>query len=155
MVRFLQQTFEVSQWRACRLLRQHRSTQRQLPKIKEQEQRLLTRMLELVRRNPRFGYRRVWALLRADGWRVNRKRIHRLWRREGLKVPQKKRKKRRLGSSVNGCVRQQALHKGHVWAWDFIHDRTTDGKALKWLTLVDEFTRECLALEVGRSLTAR
>jgi len=112
-------------------------------------------MLELVRRHPRYGYRRIWALLRAEGWRVNRKRIHRLWRREGLKVPQKKRKKRRLGSSANGCVRRRALHKDHVWAWDFIHDRTTEGKPLKWLTLVDEFTRECLALEVGRSLTAR
>ena len=109
----------------------------------------MTRMLELVRRHPRYGYRRIWALLRAEGWRVNRKRIHRLWRREGLKVPRKKRKKRRLGSSVNGCVRQRALHKDHVWAWDFIHDRTTDGKALKWLTLVDEFTRECLAWKWG------
>jgi len=151
----LQQTFEVSERRACRVLGQNRSTQRQRPNAKDREQRLLTRMLELVRRHPRFGYRRIWALLRAEGWRINRKRIHRLWRREGLKVPNKKRKKRRLGSSVNGCVRQRALHKDHVWAWDFIHDRTTDGKALKWLTLVDEFTRECLALEVGRSLTAR
>lgn len=151
----MQQTFEVSERRAGRVLGQNRSTQRQRPKAKDREQRLLTRMLELVRRHPRFGYRRIWALLRAEGWRINRKRIHRLWRREGLKVPNKKRKKRRLGSSVNGCVRQRALHKDHVWAWDFIHDRTTDGKALKWLTLVDEFTRECLVLVVGRSLTAR
>lgn len=116
---------------------------------------MVTRMLELVRRHPRFGYRRIWALLRASGFRVNRKRVYRLWRREGLKVPRKKRKKRRLGSSENGCVRRRALHKDHVWAWDFVHDRTADGRPLKWLTLVDEYTRECLALEVARGITAR
>jgi putative transposase len=115
----------------------------------------VARMLELVRLHPRFGYRRVWALLRAEGWRVNRKRVWRLWRREGLKVPRKKRQKRRLGASANGCVRRRARHKDDVWAWDFIHDRTADGGALKWLTLVDEYTRECLALEVARGMTAR
>ncbi len=112
-------------------------------------------MLELVRLHPRFGYRRVWALLRVAGFRVNQKRVYRLWRREGLKVPQKKRKKRRLGSSENGCVRRRSERKGHVWAWDFVHDRTSDGRPLKWLTLVDEYTRECLALEVARGMTAR
>jgi transposase InsO family protein len=111
-------------------------------------------MLELVREHPRYGYRRIWALLRREGWRVNRKRIHRLWRREGLKVPQKRRKKRHLGHSANGCARKRAEHKDHVWAWDFIFDRTRDGRPLKWLTLVDEYTRENLALEVGRSMRA-
>jgi putative transposase len=114
----------------------------------------VTRMLELVRDHPRFGYRRIWALLRREGWRVNRKRVYRLWRRQGLKVPRRKRKKRRLGHSANGCVRLRALAKDHVWAWDFIHDRTADGRPLKWLSVVDEYTRECVALEVGRSLTA-
>jgi transposase InsO family protein len=85
---------------------------------------------------------------------VNRKRVHRLWKKEGLKVPQKQHKRRRLGSSDNGIVRRRALHKEHVWAWDFIHDRTEDGRALKWLSIVDEFTRECLALEVRRSFTS-
>ena len=111
-------------------------------------------MLELVRGHPRYGYRRIWALLRREGWRVNRKRIDRLWRREGLKVPRKQRKKRYLGHSVNGCARHRAEHKDHVWAWDFIHDRTHEGRALKWLSMVDEYTRECLALEVGRGMTA-
>ena len=111
-------------------------------------------MLELVRRHPRFGYRRVWALLRAEGFKVNRKRVHRLWRQQGLKVPQKQHKKRRLGKSENSIVRRHALHKDHVWAWDFIHDRTEDGRALKWLSVVDEYTRECLALEVRRSFTS-
>lgn len=108
-------------------------------------------MLRLVKRHPRYGYRRVWALLRSDGFAVNRKRVYRLWRKEGLKVPQKQHKKRRLGSSDNGIVRHRTTHKDHVWAWDFIHDRTEDGRALKWLSIVDEYTRECLALEARRS----
>jgi transposase InsO family protein len=111
-------------------------------------------MLELVRRHPRFGYRRIWALLRAEGFTVNRKRVHRLWKRQGLKVPQKQHKKRRLGSSDNGITRRRASHKDHVWAWDFIHDRTEDGRPLKWLSVVDEYTRECLALEVRRSFAS-
>jgi transposase InsO family protein len=154
-VHLLQETFGVSQRRACGVLGQHRSTQRQPPRTREGEPRLVQRMLELVRRHPRFGYRRIWALLRREGGRVNRKRVERLGRREGLKVPRKRRKKRRRGSSANGCVRRRALHKDHVWAWDFIHDRTTDGRPLKWLTLVDEYTRACLLLEVARSITAR
>jgi putative transposase len=145
----------VSERRACRVLGQHRSTQRQRPKARDGEQRLVTRMLELVRRHPRFGYRRIWVLLCREGWRVNRKRVFRLWRQQGLKVPRKQRKKRRLGSSVNSCVRRPAEHRGHVWAWDFVHDRTADGRPLKWFTLVDEYTRECLALEVRRGMTAR
>ena len=93
----LRERFGVSERRACRVLGQHRSSQRQQPKAKEGEQRLVTRMLELVRRQPRYGYRRIWALLRREGWRVNRKRVFRLWRQQGLKVPRKQRKKRRLG----------------------------------------------------------
>lgn len=112
-------------------------------------------MLELVRAHPRYGYRRIWAMLRQDGGRVNRKRVWRLWRLQGLKVPQKQHKKRRLGTSANGIVRQRALHRTHVWAWDFIFDRTANGRSIKWLSLVDEYTRECLALEVGRTMTAR
>jgi transposase InsO family protein len=113
------------------------------------------RILELVGKHPRFGYRRIWALLRAEGWRINRKRVYRLWKQQGLKVPRKRKKKRRLGHRENGCVRRQALARNHVWAWDFIHDRTADGRGLKWLTVVDEYTRECVVLEVARSMTAR
>jgi putative transposase len=115
---------------------------------------LVQRLLELVRQHPRYGYRRIWALLRREGWRVNRKRVYRLWRRQGLKVPRKQRKKRRLGSSVNSCARKRAEYRNHVWTWDFFHDRTSDGRALKWFTLVDEYTRWCLALEVNRGMTA-
>ena len=153
---FLQERFRVSQRRACRVLDQQRSTQRQRPrKARKGEARLVTQMLELVRKHPRYGYRRIWALLRRAGWRVNRKRVYRLWRQQGLKVPRKQRKKRRLGSSANGCVRRPAEHKDHVWARDFLFDRTSDGRPLKWFTLVDEYTRECLALEVGRGMTAK
>jgi transposase InsO family protein len=155
-VRFLQERFGVSERRACRVLGQQRSTQRQPPtRTTEEEGRLVARMLELVRQHPRYGYRRIWALLRREGWRANRKRVHRLWRQQGLKVPRKQRKKRRLGSSANSCVRRPAEHKDHVWAWDFLHDRTSDGRPLKWFTLVDEYTRECLALEVERGMTAK
>jgi putative transposase len=154
-VRQLQQTFGVSQRRACRVLGQPRSTQRQTPKTSQEEERLVRRMLELVRQHPRWGYRRITVLLVREGWRVNRKRIYRLWRKEGLKVPRKQRKKRRLGHGGNSCVRRPAQHKDHVWTWDFLHDRTSDGRPLKWFTLIDEYTRECLALEVERGMTAQ
>jgi putative transposase len=109
------------------------------------------KMLALVKRHPRYGYRRIWALLREEGFQINRKRVYRLWRKEGLKVPVKQHKKRRLGKSVNGIMHHRSQHRDHVWAWDFVHDRTEDGRALKWLSIVDEYTRECLALEVRRS----
>ena len=155
VVRQLQEAFGVSERRACRVLGQPRSTQRQAPRAKEEEERLVQRLLALVGQHPRYGYRRIWALLRREGWRVNRKRIYRLWRKQGLKVPRKQRKKRRLGSSANSCVRRPAEHKDHVWSWDFLHVRSTEGGPLKWFTLVDEYTRECLALEVRRGMTAK
>jgi transposase InsO family protein len=115
-VRHLQKTFGVSQRRACRVLGQPRSSQRKEPRRTDAEESLVRRVLELVRQHPRFGYRRIWALLRREGWRVNRKRIWRLWRQQGLKVPRKQQKKRRLGSSVNSCVRRRAEYRNHVWA---------------------------------------
>jgi transposase InsO family protein len=111
-------------------------------------------MLEWARRRPRWGYRRIAWQLRQEGWQASDTRVYRLWRREGLKVPQKKRKKRRLGRSANGCVHRKAEHKDHVWCWDFVFDRTTSGSALKWLSIVDEYTRECLTLKVARSITS-
>ena len=151
----LGEVFEVSERRACEVVAQPRSTQRYEPQEADDEGPLVARMLELVGAHPRYGYRRIWALLRREGFAVNRKRVYRLWRREGLKVPRKQRKKRRLGTSANGCQRQRSEGKNHVWAWDFVHDRTSDGRTLKWLTIVDEYTRECLALRVGRSIKAQ
>ena len=131
-----------------------RSTQRYQVKVRDDEPQLVARIHELVRRRPRFGYRRITALLRVEGWHVNRKRVYRVWRREGLKVPKKQRKKRRFGVSENSCARRRAEHKDHVWTWDFIFDHTTSGRTIKWFSIVDEYTRECLALEVDRSVTA-
>jgi transposase InsO family protein len=112
-------------------------------------------MVELSRENPRYGYRRVWALLRREGWPVNKKRVHRLWRKEGLKVPDKQRKRRRLGESENGCTRKRAGHLNHVWSYDFVMDETEDGRRLKMMPVVDEYTRECLSIDVERSITAK
>lgn len=146
---------DVSQRRACKALGVARSTQRYEARIDSAEERqLVARMHELVRKYPRYGYRMIGAKLRQEGWSVNIKKVYRLWRREGFKVPRKARKKRRLGHSGNSCVRRRAEHKDHVWTWDFIHDRTTSGQPLKWFAITDEYTRECLALEVGRSITA-
>lgn len=150
----VQRDAKVSERRACRVLGQPRSTQRYRPRAPDRDRPLVQRMRALVRRHPRYGYRRVWALLRADGWRVNRKRVYRLWRQEGWKVPQRQRKKRRLGSSTNGVLRRKAEGINHVWCYDFVKDQTTDGRPLKFLPIEDEYTRECLALEVARSLTA-
>ncbi len=105
----------------------------------------------LSNENPRYGYRRVWALLRREGWHVNKKRIYRLWREGSLQVPDKQHKRRRLsGSSENSCTRRRAEHKDHVWSYDFVMDRTEDGRTLKMMPILDEYTRECLVLKVER-----
>lgn len=110
--------------------------------------------MELARRHRRYGYRRVHALLLREGWRVNRKRVHRLWKAEGLRVPTPQRKRRRLGSSDNSAARLKAERPNHVWTYDFTLDQTADGKRLKLMPVVDEYTRNCLTIEVERSLTA-
>jgi putative transposase len=143
----VQKTLDVPQRRACRVIGQGRSSQRYRPAARDDDEGKLTAaMLELARRKPRWGYRMIWARLRGDGWRVNRKRVYRLRKKEGLKVLKRQHKRRRLGGSENGITRRRATGKDHVWAWDFIHDRTEDGRALKWLSIVDEFTRERLVL---------
>jgi putative transposase len=115
---------------------------------------LVKRMRELAGQRPRFGYRRIAALLRHEGWSAGTTRVLRLWRREGLKVPQKRRKKRALGTSAQACHILRAKHPDHVWCWDFVFDRTQAGSPLKWLSIVDEHTRECLTLKVDRGITA-
>lgn len=144
----------ASQRRACRVVEQPRSTQRYKAKPRDDEVALVKRMHEIVRRQPRFGYRRVWAVLRQEGVPVNHKRVDRLCRQEGLRVPSKVRKKRRLGCSDNGIIRHRATGANDVWAWDFIFDADDRGRPLKWFSMIDEYTRECLALEVERSMRA-
>jgi len=131
-----------------------RSLVRYQARLPERDKELVGKMHELAKKHPRYGYRRVAALLRADGWRVNNKRVRRLWRREGLKIPKEVKKKRRLGHSGNSCVRRRAAKMNEVWSYDFIFDQTADGRPLKILPIVDEFTRECLVMLVGRSLGA-
>jgi putative transposase len=140
--------------RVCRVLDQARSTQRYRSVPRDGEEAIVRRMHDLVRRHPRRGYRMVCGMLRLEGWRVNFKRVHRLWRREGFKVPSKQHKRRRLGHSASGILRRRAEHADHVWCVDFIHDTDERDRPLKWLSVVDEFTRECVALEVERSITA-
>jgi transposase InsO family protein len=119
------------------------------------DRQLIAEMRRLVESYPRYGSERVHQLLVGMKWRVNFKRVHRLWKAEHLQVPKKKRKRRRLpGSSASSCVRYKATHRNHVWSYDFLTDRTEDGRQLKLLVVIDEFTRECLAIEVGRTFTA-
>ena len=144
----------VSERRACRILGQPRSTQRRCPKVPDDEPQLVRDMVRLATQYGRYGYRRVTELLCREGWKVNHKRVERLWRREGLKVPQKQPKRRRLWLNDGSCVRLRAMHKDHVWSYDFVHDRTHDGRAYRMLTVIDEYTRECLAIDVARRLTS-
>jgi putative transposase len=145
----------VSERRACRVLGQSRATQRYVGQRGEKDRILKEEMLVLSRENPRYGYRRIWALLRREGWMVNKKRVYRLWWEEGLKVSDKQRKRRRLlGDSENSCTRRRATHLNHVWSYDFVMDRTEEGRRLKMMPIVDEYSRECLTIEVERSITA-
>jgi len=145
---------QVSERRACRVLGQPRSSQRRTPHVPDDEPRLVNQMVELATQYGRYGYRKVTALLREDGWKVNHKRIERLWRREGLKVPQKQPKRRRLWLGDGSCVRLRPAYTDHVWSYDFVQDRTSDGRAFRMLTVIDEYSRECLAIDVARKLTS-
>ena len=145
----------ASERRACRVIGQHRSTQRK-PRTPRQDEDILTSaVIALATRFGRYGYRRITALLRRDGWHVNEKRVYRIWRREGLKVPQKQPKRGRLWLNDGSCIRLRPQHKGHVWSYDFVQDRTHDGVAFRMLCVIDEYTRECLAIRVERKLNSR
>jgi len=134
----------------CRVLNQARATQRYQSTTAVGEAPLTTAIIELAKEFGRYGYRRVTALLRAQGWPVNHKRVERIWRREGLKVPQRQPKRGRLWLADGSCVRLRPERRNHVWAYDFVFVRTQDGRQVKILTLIDEFTRECLALRAAR-----
>ncbi len=151
----VQQTLETSERRACRSLKQPRSTQRYRSRKPESDKGLFRAIQRIASREPRAGYRTVARYLKREGWSVNIKRIHRLWKQEGMKVPAKARKRRRLGGSANGTQRLRASRLNEVWSYDFVHDQTETGRRLKWLPVLDEHSRECLALEVGYSMTAQ
>lgn len=156
-VAHVQQMFHISERRACRVLGQHRSVQQYRPAKgpkQAEDARIAVRLHELAAQHPRYGYRRMWALLRREGFAVNRKRVQRLWHQEGLKVPQHPRQRRAVGHSTASVVNSPPIHKNDVWCWDFSHSTDAFGRPLKWLSLVDEFTREGLAVHVERSITA-
>jgi transposase InsO family protein len=135
-------------------LGQHRSTQRKTPRGRDDEDLLTADIIALARQYGRYGYRRITALLRDAGWIVNAKRVERIWRREGLRVPAKQPKKGRLWLNDGSCVRLRPQHRDHVWSYDFVEARTHDGRKFRMLNVVDEFTRECLAIRVARKLKA-
>lgn len=156
-VHYLVRRHKVSERRACKVIGQHRSTQRYQPQPGDYELRLVKAMNALADKHPRYGYRTIWALLRSDGWVVNRKRIERLWRLEGHRVPPAKRKdsgKKAWGTAENAIWNRPATRPNHIWSYDFMGDRLRDGSALRILNVVDEYTRVALCSYVDRSIGA-
>ena len=142
----------ISERRACRTLGQHRSTQRKAPRGRDDEENLTADLIELARQYGRYGYRKITALLRDAGWVVNDKRVERIWRQEGLKVPARQPKRGRLWLGDGSCIRLRPERRDHVWAYDFVEERTHDGRKFRTLNVVDEYTHECLAIRVARKL---
>ena len=136
----------------CRVIGQPRSTQRYRRVGADDEAALTEAIVRLASEYGRYGYRRVTALLRGEGWHVNHKRVERIWRREGLKVPVKQPKRGRLWLNDGSCIRLRPSWPNHVWAYDFVMARTHDGRTFRMLTIIDEWTRECLAIDVARHL---
>ncbi|WP_088653036.1 IS3 family transposase [Marinibacterium profundimaris] len=151
-IEHIRKKFRVSERLACRVLGQHRSTQRKVPQGRADEEVLTADIIALASQYGRYGYRRITALLREAGWAVNVKRVERIWRREGLKVPQKQPKKSRLWLNDGSCIRLRPERPNHVWSYDFVESRTHDGRKFRMLNLIDEFTRECLAIRIDRKL---
>lgn len=146
---------DVSERRICLLVGQNRSSQRKVAVSKPDEDALTADIIRLAGQYGRYGYRRITALLHTQGWHVNAKRVQRIWRREGLKVPRKQPKRGRLWLNDGSCIRLRAERPGHVWSYDFVMDRTHDGRAFRMLTVIDEFTRQSLAIHVDRKLNSQ
>ncbi len=144
----------VSERRVCRVIGQPRSTQRHVSLVRDDEEALRAEIVRLAREYGRYGYRRITALLRRDGWQVNHKRVERIWRQKGLKVPQKQPKRARLWLTDGSCIRLRPIHRNHVWSYDFMAARTHDGRPIKILTVIDEYTRECMAIVVARRINS-
>ncbi|MGA7645367.1 MAG: IS3 family transposase [Terriglobales bacterium] len=151
-VEHAREEYEVSERRACRVVKQWRGTQRYLPLRRTDEDELTQAILALAAKYGRYGYRRITVLLRDAGWQVGKDRVQRIWRREGLKVPQKQRARGRLWLGDGSCVRLRPERANHMWSYDFVKAMTHDGRALRILVVIDEYTRECLALRVARRL---
>lgn len=154
-VAHLESKLQVSQRRACKIISQPRSTQRYASMRPARDAKLAAELRRYAAAHPRRGYRMAAAQLRRQGMKVNSKRVARLWRQEGLRVPQRQHKRRRLGESANSTQRRSATRMNEVWSYDFVFDQTADGRRLKWLPICDEFTRENVALEVERRMEAK
>ena len=150
----VQKKLGVSERRACTVLGQVRKTQRRTSCVTNEEERLRAQIIELATKYGRYGYRRITAMLNRDNWMVNHKRVERIWRREGLKVPQKQPKRKRLWLNDGSCIRLRPEYKDHVWSYDFVMARTANRKAFRILVIIDEYTRECLAMRVARRITS-
>ena len=148
------QRYGVSERHACSALGVHRSTLRRLPKKADDEEALTKDILRLAHKYGRYGYRRITALLHLEGWRVNHKRVERIWREQGLKVPKKQPKRKRLYLNDGSCIRLRALYPNHVWSYDFVSDRLSNGKKYRMLTVIDEYTRKCLTIRVDYQLNS-
>ncbi len=155
MVDTVLKTLKVSERRACRIIGQVRTSQRYIPEVRSEEERLTVEIVSLATRYGRYGYRRITALLKQQGWKVNHKRVERIWRKEGLKVPKRQPKRGRLWLNDGSCVRLKPEHKDHVWSYDLMMARTAGGRAFRILTLIDEYTRQCLAILVDRRITSQ
>jgi transposase InsO family protein len=151
-VEHVRRELDVSERRVCRVIDHSRSTQRLTPVVRDDEECLRTEIVKLAVKYGRYGYRRITALLKREGFRVNHKRVERIWRKEGLKVPKKQPKRGRLWLNDGSCVRLRPTHRNHVWSYDFMAERTHDGRPIKILTVIDEYSRECLAIVVERRL---
>jgi transposase InsO family protein len=154
-VEHVQQVFGISERRACKAVGQARATQRFKSRRAELDRELLERMKGLSQENPSSGYRMIWAMLRREGLKVNVKRVHRLWKLAGLKVVRPEAKRVHSGTSENASHVKRAEFPNHVWTYDFTFDWTKDGRRLKFLVVIDEYTRQCLRIEVGRSMSAK
>jgi len=146
------QKYEISERKACKSLSIKRSVQRYIPKRACDEGTLRNDIINLASKYGRYGYRRVTALLKTDGWRVNHKRVERIWREEGLKVPKRQKKRGRLYFNDGSCIRLKPLYPNHIWSYDFVLDSLSNGRKIKILTIIDEFSRKCLAIKVEHSL---
>lgn len=152
MVDYICQTINVSVRRACRVLGIPRSTYHYCSVVSCDEEPLVSRIIELATRFGRYGYRRITALLQIESWRVNHKRVERIWRQEGLKVPQRQPKRGRLWLNDGSCVRLRPLYPDHVWSYDFLLHHTNDGRKFRILAILDEYTRQSLAIDIGRRM---
>jgi putative transposase len=150
----VREQYGMTERHACRLLEQWRGTQRYEPIQRNDEDALTRAIITLASQYGRYGYRRITALLKRAGWRVGKDRVQCIWRREGLKVPAKQRPRGRLWLEDGSCVRLRPERANHVWSYDFVSAVTHDGRTLRILVLIDEYTRECLALRVERRLNS-